>query len=132
MFWLYKNDNGHGVAPDSVSLPRATGAVYAAGTALTLKDGVAVPAAGVVKPSFICCSSNEANDGSELLGYSVSPTMLFEVPLTAFSDTVKPGAKVTLSADGKGVTATTEGGVATVIDLQGAKAVGDKIIVKFE
>lgn len=133
MIWLHKNDNGRGVAPDTVSLPRAAGTAYAAGTALILKDGVAAVAAGAVKPSFICYSNNEANDGSELLGYSVCPTMQFEVPLTAYTaSALKPGAKLTLSADGKGVTSTTTDGVATIIDLQGATAVGDKIIVKFE
>lgn len=132
MIWMHKNDNGRSLVPDSVILPRNAGAAYAAGTALILSGGVAVAATGAQKPQFICYSNNAANDGSELVAYAVSPTARFEAPVTAAPTTLKVGDKVTLSTDGKGVTATTADGVATIVDLQGAKKVGDIIIVMFE
>lgn len=132
MIWIHKNDNGRSVVPDSVTLPRNAGAAYVAGTALILSGGVAVAATGAKKPQYICYSNNAANDGSELVAYAVSSAMRFEVPVTAAPTALKVGDKVTLSADGKGVTATTTDGVATIVDLQGATAVGDKIIIRFE
>ena len=133
MICLHKNDNGRGLVPDSVVLPRNAGAAYASGTALILSGGVAIAATGANKPQYICYSNNEANEGSELLAYAVTPSMRFEAPITAYSASAKKvGAKVTLSADGKGVTATTTDGVATIVDLQGAAKVGDKIIISFQ
>ena len=131
MIWLHKNDNGRALVPDSVVLPRKADAAFIAGTALVLSGGVAVAATGETKPQYICYSNNAANDGSELIAYAVSDTMRFEAPLTAYAATVVPGAKLNLSTDGKGVTATA-GGHCVVVDTNGAKAIGDKIIIKFE
>ncbi len=132
MIWMHKNDNGRALVPDSVILPRDAGAAYAAGTALILSGGVAVAATGANKPQYICYSNNAANDGSELVAYAVSSTMRFEAPVTASPASLKAGDKVTLADDGKGVTATTADGVATIVDLQGASAIGDMIIIRFE
>ena len=131
MIWLHKNDNGGALVPDSLILPRKADTAYVAGTALVLSGGVAVAATGETKPQYIAYSNNAANDGSELVAYAVSETMRFEAPLTAYASGVISGAKLTLSADGKGVTATT-GGHCVVVDTMNAKAAGDKIIIKIE
>lgn len=132
MIWMHKNDNGRSLVPDAVVLPRNPAVAYAAGTALVFSGGVAIAASGAKKPQYICYSNNEANDGSELVAYAVSETARFEVPVTAAPTSLKVGDKVTLATDGKGVTATTTDGVATIVDLQGAKKIGDTIIVMFE
>ena len=46
------------------------------------------------------------------------------------ADELKAGDKVTLHTDGMQVTATTTDGVVTVVDVNGATAAGDEIIVR--
>ena len=132
MFGLINNENGRALIPDAVVLQRNPSAAYAAGTALILSGGVAIAATDTKKPQYICCSNNAANDGSELVAYAVPKNARFETTVTAAPASLKVGDKVTLSTDGKGVTATTTDGVAVVVDLMGAKKSGDKIMVMFE
>ena len=54
----------------------------------------------------------------------------YEVPVTAAPTSLAVGSKVTLHTDGLQVTATTASGVVTVEDLNGAKAAGDKLVVR--
>ena len=57
--------------------------------------------------------------------------MVFAVPVSAAPTSLKVGDKVTVNSDGVQVTATTTNGVATIVSLNGAKAAGDTIIVRF-
>ena len=55
----------------------------------------------------------------------------FEVPVSVAPTSLKLGDKVTIATSGTEVTATTTDGVATIINLNGAKVAGDKIVVRF-
>ncbi len=62
----------------------------------------------------------------------VLPDMTFEATLTADGAALKVGNKVTLSADGQNVTATTTAGVAEIVSfLSDTQGVGGRVAVKF-
>ena len=103
------------------------GTAITQGMALTLTGGKLVAATGT--PTHIALGAAKADE--EVACYAVLPAMHFEVPVTAAPTSLKEGDKVTIAKDSLGVTATTESGVATIVDLNGAKALGDLIMVKF-
>lgn len=133
MFWLKSIENGRTQAPDPVRLERTATADYSAGTALAISAGIAATASGTTKPTHVCISNVKASDGEELLAYHITPAMVFEVPLSEYtSANLVAGNKVTIATDGQRVTSTTTGGVATIVNVNGASAVGDEILVRFE
>ena len=103
------------------------GTAITQGMALTLTGGKLVAATGT--PTHIALGAAKADE--EVACYAVLPAMHFEVPVTAAPTSLKEGDKVTIAKGSLGVTATTESGVATIVDLNGAKAAGDLIMVKF-
>ena len=109
------------------------GASIVAGCALNYSAGAVVSSTATSKPD--CIAMCDALAGAEAFVYDITPDMLFEVTVTADPDALAVGNALTLAIDGNGiaygVTATTSGGVATVYDLAGATAAGDKITVKF-
>ena len=109
------------------------GANIVAGCALNYSAGTVVSCTATSVPDCIAICDAAAAD--EALVYDITPDMLFEVTVTADPASVAVGNALTLAVDedgiAYGVTATTSGGVATVYDLAGASAAGDKITVKF-
>lgn len=103
------------------------GTAITQGMALTLTGGKLVAATGT--PTHIALGAAKADE--EVACYAVLPAMHFEVPVTAAPTSLKEGDKVTIAEGSLGVTATTQSGVATIVDLNGAKALGDLIMVKF-
>lgn len=103
------------------------GTAITQGMALTLTGGKLVAATGT--PTHIALGAAKADE--EVACYAVLPAMHFEVPVTAAPTSLKEGDKVTIAEGSLGVTATTQSGVATIVDLNGAKAAGDLIMVKF-
>lgn len=103
------------------------GTAITQGMALTLTGGKLVAATGT--PTYIALGAAKADE--EVACYAVLPAMHFEVPVTAAPTSLKEGDKVTIAEGSLGVTATTQSGVATIVDLNGAKAAGDLIMVKF-
>lgn len=103
------------------------GTAITQGMALTLTGGKLVAATGT--PTHIAIGAAKADE--EVACYAVLPAMHFEVPVTAAPTSLKEGDKVTIAEGSLGVTATTQSGVATIVDLNGAKAAGDLIMVKF-
>lgn len=102
------------------------------GLALYLNAGNLAIASGTTKPEYICMEEHEAAvaAGTMIHVMPVRPDTEFETQATAAMTAVKVGSKVTLSTDGMGVTATTEGGTAQVLSLEGT-AVGDSVYVRF-
>ena len=117
-------------APPLVELDAKSGTAYTIGLALTLTGGQAVAAAGTVKPSYICMTDKTAAEGDKVQAVRVLASQVYDATLSTAGASLKPGAKVTLSADGTQVTATTEGGVAEIISMDGA-ASGDVVRVRF-
>lgn len=103
------------------------------GMALALGTGGTLAiASGTTKPTHICMEEHEAAvaAGTMIHTIQVEPDITFGVPLTVAGTALKVGSKVTISADGLGVTATTEGGTARIEKIYGT-AVDDIVLVQF-
>ena len=131
MFKLLKIENARMNVPSPVfHNVRASEAVQI-GEALVLSDGALTKCGATATPEFIAMADLSATATKrEVPVARVEKNQIYEVPVTATPTTLKVGDKVTLHTDGMQVTATTTSGVITVEDLNGATAVGDKIIVR--
>lgn len=134
MFKLIKILNSGINVPEVVRLKASAQKSYLAGEALVLSGGTAVAAGATVKPTFIA-AANAPKGASEIAAYPVSSDMIFECTVSAAPTSLSRGSVVTLKLDADsraiGVSTTTESGVATVYDTLGAKAAGDKLLVRF-
>lgn len=103
------------------------------GKALVLTAGQFAVATGTTKPTHICMRHEAAaiTAGTILPAVKADPAIVWETTFSAAATLIKLGDKVTLSTDGTQVTATTTGGVATVVWMEGTAA-GDKVRVRFE
>ena len=126
MFECKKILNGRGNVPEPEV--HTAGAAVSAGQALTLTGGSLVAAGEAVAPTHIALA--DATTGQKVACYAVLPGMIFDVPVSAAPTGLVEGTKLKLATDGLSVTATS-GGAATVVNLNGAAAVGDIIQVKF-
>ena len=100
-----------------------------AGEALVLTDGKLVKCGATSKPTFIALADGAAD--AEIAVGRVEANQIYEVPVSAVPTALTVGSKVTLGSDGLTVTATTTSGVAEIVDLNGATAIDDKIVVRF-
>lgn len=127
MFECKKILNGRGNVPEP-EVHTVGGSEITAGMALTLNtSGLLVKATGA--PTHIALADAAAN--TKVACYAVLPGMIFDVPVSAAPTSLKEGVKVTVAGTGLEVTATTADGVATIVNLNGAKKAGDIIQVKF-
>lgn len=139
MFNCKKIINGRMNVPETESLPTTAGETYKEGEALVLSSGKLTKASGTTKPTHISLAdyTAPASDNKNLPCYRIASNMVFEVPVT-FSETAKAitvGSKLTVAADGLGVTDTATGGVVTVVDALDAntnKTSGDLVSVIVE
>lgn len=133
MFRLVKILNGRCNQPEPTKLGATASETYAIGEALVLSAGALTKCGATAKPTYIAGEdyTAPASGARRVTVYPVSGDMIFEAPLTAAPTSLTEGSVVTLSDDGLGVTATTTSGVATVVDLAGAAASGDRILVRF-
>ena len=102
------------------------------GLALAFSSGKLAVAAGTTKPEFICMESRASAvaSGTMIHVMPVTEHIVFETKASAAFTDVAVGAKVTLSTDGLKVTATTTGGVAEIMEMDGT-AIGSKVRVRF-
>lgn len=103
------------------------------GEALTVTSGNLAVAAGAVKPGYISAYDSagaEVAAGTLIPVFRVLDEMIFRTSASAALTSVAIGAKVTISADGTQVTATTTSGVAEIVSKDG-DAVGDTVRVRF-
>ncbi len=133
MFRLIKILNGRGNTAEPCILPSTASETYRSGEALVLASGALTKCGATAKPTHIAAQdyTAPAENTKPLFVYPVGAGMVFECPVSVVPTGIFAGDKVTLSADGMGVTATKTNGVATVYDLCGATAAGDKILVAF-
>lgn len=133
MFNLVKIENGRMNVPEPEYFDAKASTEIQVGQALALQNGVLAPVtAGTTKPEFISLAKLPASAAKrEIPVARVNDEQVYEVSVTAAPTSLKVGSKVTLSSDGTEVTATTTDGVATIVNLKGAAAIGDKILVKF-
>ena len=126
MFKLIKIENGRMNVPEPE--------YHVANTALDAGQAVSLSSGKLVKntsaPTHITLASAKAND-KKVPCVRIESAQVYEVPVSA-APTAAVGAKVALGTDGTSVSgAASESGIATVVSLNGAKASGDKIIVRF-
>ena len=133
MFRLVKIRNGRGNQPEPEKLGATASETYTLGEALVLSGGALTKCGATAKPTYIAGEDYTAPESGapRVPANPDGGTMIFEVPLPPAPTSLTAGSVVTLSADALGVTATTTSGVATVVDLAGAAASGDKILVRF-
>lgn len=104
-----------------------------AGMALVQTSGNLAIATGTSKPAYIsmCERETACTAGDVIPVMRVQPDMIFETVWSAAATAINLGDKVTLHAsDGLQVTATTTGGVAEVVGMDGT-AVGNTVRVRF-
>lgn len=102
------------------------------GMALTQTSGNLALASGTTAPTYI--SMREEMDkltaGTIIPVIRVLDSIIFETTFSAAATSIKVGDKVTIHTDGLQVTATTTGGVAEVVWMEGT-ASGAKVRVRF-
>ncbi len=134
MFRLIKIENSGVNVPETLKLPKPASLAVKAGTALTLTGGYLTMCTSTSVPTHISLEA-AGSDKSTVYCYAVNGNMRFETTVSANPSSLSLGDKVTLSSDANNctvsVTATTTSGVATIVDLCNAKAIGDKVTVKF-
>lgn len=102
------------------------------GQAMVMNGGILAAATGTTKPQYISMTERKTacTAGEIIPVIRVQADMIIETSFSAAATAVKLGNKVTISTDGTQVTATTEGGVAEVVYMDGTAA-GDMCRVRF-
>ena len=136
MFKLIKILNSGVGVPEPLRISKASDAEISIGDALTLSDGYAVHCSSTASPIFVAAAPASAEKDTDVLVYPVFDNMLFDAPVSASPESLAVGDKVTLyvgeSGAATGITDSKSGGVATIVDLQGAQNAGDIITVRFQ
>ena len=125
--------NGRKNAPAIITVPSTASTTYHVGDALVLKNGSAAKAGATEKPTHICAQEYvaPATGNQPIAVYPVLDGYEWITTFAAAPTGIVVGSKVTLHTDSAQVTATTASGVAEVVDMCGATASGDEVIVKF-
>ncbi len=129
MFLNMRNQDGH-VAPFeqypcSAITPKR-------GMLMKLSEGKLAAASGTDIPEFVCVEEHSAavSAGDEVNVVRIEPGTVYETELSAAGSSLKLGNKVTIASDGLRVTATTAGGVAEIVYIDGT-ASGSMVQVRF-
>lgn len=128
MFKFLKNEIG--VSSPVVKEMPAAAATYNVGDALALDaSGYVAKATGTTAPTYIAFGAGTLEAGEILAVHPVEAGDIYETTFSADGSALKAGAKVTIATNGAQVTATTSGGIATL--LGNGVASGKAIEVKF-
>ncbi len=131
MFNLLKIENARMNQPEPVFHEVTASEAVSVGEALVLTSGKLTKCGAAVKPAFIAMADLAADATNRRIPVCrVESNQVFEVPVNADPTSLKVGDKVTIHTDGLQVTATTTSGVVTIENLNGAKAAGDKLVVR--
>jgi hypothetical protein len=132
MFKLLKMENARLNVPEPEYQEAKVGEAIEMGETLILSAGKLTKCSGSTAPTHMAMGAKAAADTDRRIpACRIESNQIYEVPVTAAPTSLVPGAKVTIYTDGLQVTATTTDGVATVVDTNDAKVIGDKIIVRF-
>ncbi len=131
MFRLLKIENARMNVPEPEFLEVTAAEAVAEGEALVLSGGKLTKCGATTAPAYIAMGVKSASDTNRFMPVCrVEKNQVYAVPVTVAPTALKAGDKVTLHTDGLQVTATTSSGVVTVVDVNGATAIGDEIIVR--
>lgn len=95
---------------------------------VTNASGLLTKCGATAKPEFMAVGPQDEQDVVPVV--RVQDYQVWRTQLSAAGTSLKAGSKVTLDADGLRVTATTNSGVAVIVDLEGTQ-VGDSVRVRF-
>ena len=126
MFKLIKIENGRMNVPEPEYY--LSNAALACGQTVALSGGKLV--ANTATPTHITLGAASAAN-EKVPCVRLESSQVYEVPVSATPTSLAVGDKVTVASGGKEVTATKDGGIATFVSLEDAKAAGDKITVRF-
>lgn len=133
MFNLVKIENGRQNVGETVFLEVTASEAITKGEALVVSSGKLTKCGATAKPKYIALRDLSATATNRVIGVDpVTPGCIFETTFSATPTSLVVGSVVTLHTDGLQVTATTTSGVATIVNMLGATASGDKVAVKFE
>jgi len=127
MFSLKRADKGNN--PAIKEFPAAA-ATYKVGDALVLTNGTVSKASGTTKPTHVAAGAGTLAANDILAVNPIYADMEFVTTLSAAGTALKKGDKVTIAETADAVTATTTGGVATIVEIIDPAA-GGKVVVKF-
>ena len=129
MFKIHKADDGRVLPFEHLPAAAITPKV---GMALTVTGGQLAVCGGGTKPAYICMQEKDTavEAGTEIPVVRVQADVIWETTNSAAFTSIKAGSKVTLTADGLQVTATTADGVAEVVAFDDTVA-GSKVLVRF-
>lgn len=130
MAFLYHSTRGN-LVPGNEYLP-AGAIVVDIGKLLYMNDGVLAVAAGTTMPTYVCVQKGPegaVTSGTIIAVNRIDTETVFATTWSAAASGVSAGDRVTISADGMEVTATT-GGPAEVVAFDGT-TVGDRVYVRF-
>lgn len=130
MFRLVYDNAGGRTMGNAINIPVTSGERYQMGEALVITGGKATKGGASVKPTHMCARDQAPDSAEYVLVYPISGTMVFETTFAADPAALSVGAKVTLSTDGLGITATTTNGVCEIVDVR-EKVTGGHVLVKF-
>lgn len=132
MFFLTKIENARMNVPEPELLEVAASTAVTDGQALILSSGKLASCPATTKPQFIAGKDLKASDTDRIIPvFRITADMVFAAPVSVAPTSLVPGAKVTIASDALGVTATTASGVATIVNLNGAVAADDAVLVRF-
>ena len=131
MFRLLKIENARMNVPEPEYLDVKASEAVEMGEALVLASGKLTKCGATVAPTYIAMGVKSADDDNRSIPVCrVEKNQVYAVPVTAAPTSLAVGSKVTVHTDGLQITATTTDGVVTIVDLNGAAAAGDEIIVR--
>ena len=111
--------------------PVKAGIALEPGVAMMASGGVLVKATGANMPTHICMEKVANTESGQMIHVeTVRGETEYVTELSVASASIAVGAKYTIDANGEKITATTEGGVATVTAFDGTTA-GSKVYVRF-
>ncbi len=119
--------------PEYTRIPLATHAISERAMPFHLENGAFIPF-GSASTSLPTHMTAAALDGTEVLSYEITPTMVFSVKVTGDPSGMKIGTEYVLSGDGRSITSTKVSGAlrgAVLLSKNGAKKTGDEIFVSF-
>lgn len=110
----------------------AASGTYHIGELLYFSSGKLTKASGTTKPEYICMQEKVLASDDILVCTVVRPDILYQTTNSAALNGIAVGNKVTVSSDGMQVTATTNSGIAEIVefDAEAASATGKRVVVK--
>lgn len=135
MFIIKKIINSATNAAEPVRIATTATEAYRLGTLLILESGKVRNVKYGETPTHIAGQTLAAGEKNSIICYEITPDLIIQAPIDGSPLGFKMGEKLALGFDGNfadRVINDTEDGVATIVDIRGAKVDGDPVYVSFK